>query len=394
MKIERLPALWRPLGPAATTSLFHGLDDAPRPAADPSAWEREADFIVRHRLGGLALAAASAGPAMPSDVRTRIRRQHTYQVAYSLQLEAQAPAIVEMLDRNGIPSVITKGPGLSRSYPSPALRTFTDLDVIVDPSEYMRAARVLRESGFVDLDPAPPRSYFYVRCREASAFARDNVAIDLHHHIPPWIFGAPLTFASLLAESRSVDLGAGIVRVPSDRHQLVIALLHVFSHLGRPGEEPIVWRDVLTLMSRIGPESAVDAFARTGLGGIARYVLENLPRSTRPRFTPALPATVPDRLARRLVRLMPPHLGARHISGMLYRLPVRNLPGFVWGYAFPSRGFIAAHVDGDRPALRRWWSTGYRDLAAVRDSFVADGPAASLPWYVIGGSGQTKGNRA
>lgn len=374
MRIETLPRLWQPLDQATTATLFHGLPGAPDPPTDAGSWTAAAPQILAHRLSGLALATLSAaGVTLPPEIVASFRHRQTTSIARSLQLEGRAPGIAAVLERAGIPSLFTKGPGLARLYPEPGLRSFTDLDVVVPTARFKHAIAALGRSGFRVVDPMPPRSYFYTLCREATALSDGKISIDLHHRIPPWSFSHRLTFATMLREAEQLELGNGSVHIPAPHHQFVIALLHVFSHLGRPGEEPIVWRDVVTLAHQVDADKLVFMLGELGLGGLARYVFDELPSAVRPPVADRLPRDMPRGLEFRLRQLMPPNIGARHVIGMLYRLPVSSAPAFVAGYAFPSKEFIRTHVgDVESPTVLRWWRAGIRGIISARREIARD----------------------
>jgi len=368
VRIEMRPRLWQPLEPATTASVFHGLPGAPDPPRASAAWAAAAPQILAHRLSGLALATISASDLQPSqEIVMAFRRRQTASVARCLQLEARAPAVAATLKRAGIPSLFTKGPGLARAYPEPGLRPFTDLDVVVPTGRFKDAVTALGRQGFRVVDPMPPRSYFYTLCREATALSDGKISIDLHHRIPPWVFSRRLSFARMLRESEDLALAMGSVRIPAPHHQFVVALLHVFSHLGRPGEEPIVWRDVVTLAHMVDPDRLVFVLGELGIAGLARYVFDELPATVRPEVADRLPRHIPRSLEFRLRQLMPPNIGARHVIGMLYRLPLSSAPAFLAGYAFPSRDFIRTHIgDVESPTVLQWWRIGIRGIITAR----------------------------
>ena len=55
------------------------------------------------------------------------------------------------LTNAGIPHLIIKGTSIRPHYPVPALRTGADIDVIVRPTDYMRAVEVLKERGLEEI---------------------------------------------------------------------------------------------------------------------------------------------------------------------------------------------------------------------------------------------------
>jgi hypothetical protein len=79
------------------------------------------------------------------DLRTRSRGI----AARNLNLTLELISILGSLEAAGAPGVIWKGPALAYTlYPSPELRTFSDLDIILRPEDRHRARNVLNERGY------------------------------------------------------------------------------------------------------------------------------------------------------------------------------------------------------------------------------------------------------
>ena len=108
--------------------------------------------------------------------------RHRSKLAYALMLRAHGEAL--MAAAAGLPVVMVKGPVFSRTlYPSPHMRSFTDIDLLVAPEAEPRLARVLEGQGFklAEYDRDPGR-------QEWKWLHRDNDALmieahtDLVHH--------------------------------------------------------------------------------------------------------------------------------------------------------------------------------------------------------------------
>jgi len=89
-----------------------------------------------------------------AEAKTEAVGRHRSALAFSLMLRTHADAIVAAA--KGLPVMVVKGPAFSRAlYPEPGLRTFTDLDLLIDPEAEPKLARVLNAAGFA---PAMPSS--------------------------------------------------------------------------------------------------------------------------------------------------------------------------------------------------------------------------------------------
>ena len=145
--------------------------------------------------------------------------RHRSAVAYSLMLRTHGEAIMDAASATGLPLVMMKGPVFARTiYPSPNLRTFTDIDLLIAPQAEPRLAQILDQHGFrlahYDRDP--------VR-QEWKWIKRDNDAlmIEVHtnmvHH-PELRAAMSVTFEDL----------AGIAETPAAL--LTVALIHGALH--------------------------------------------------------------------------------------------------------------------------------------------------------------------
>jgi hypothetical protein len=354
-----------PLGRATAQALFHGIDGAPSGAA-PGDWAQDLHVIVHHRLAGLALAAAAAdGTKLDQRTEDLLTQARDTDIVRSMAAEVAAPAAIARLREAGVGPVVTKGPGIADTYPQPALRPFRDIDILVPHKGFLRARRALEGLGFHSLpDRERPRAYFDLRCREAvNLFREDGTSIDLHHHIPPWIWGRRLSFQDIRARAQPFHLPAGVVPVADRLHNLLIACLHLISDGGRPGQTLLIWRDMVSLAHATDPRSGAEEARRVGLDWCLAFLLRALPEFARPREVLwHLGGARPDRAdAFRLHHLLPPAIGSRHVVGQAFRLPFPNAMSFLAGYLWPSRGFLQRRY-GSPNAYRRWWGDAFGRL--------------------------------
>lgn len=360
------PALFPRLGPATTAALFHGVEGVPAPPTDAAPWSEDLHTIVHERLSGLALAAArQARSTLDPGTERRLVTARDEDVARSLALTAGAPAVLEELGRADIPAVVTKGPGIASVYPHPSLRPFCDIDLLVPPARFLEAGRALGRMGFIEPDHVrAPRGYFSRRCWEGVNLLRgDGMAVDLHHHVPPWVWGRRIPFDELLARSRLTEEG---IRVLEPAHNLLVAGLHVLSDKRRPGRGLIIWRDLVSLTAVCDPEHLRHVAGRLGLDWLLALVLGALPEFTRPRHLLERFDTGRGPVdAFRIRRLLPPALGSRHQVAWLFRLPLPNALAFLAGYLAPSRAFLRGRY-GSTWSYARWWGDAFGRLRAAR----------------------------
>lgn len=370
MRTTRDSRLLPSLGSATVSALFHGVDRGTTPPPDPEAWARDADTIVRQRLAGLALLSAEASKVvLPSRTLSRLHQARGIETARCLMIEAAAVSALRALEDAGIPLVVTKGPAVALAYPHASLRPFFDVDALVPADRFEEAFGILHRLGFAEPEhQTQPRAYFNRWCREGVNLIRsDGGSIDLHHHIPPWVWGRRLSFDAVFDRSSMIPIAGGSVRAAHPIHNLLITALHVISDKGQPGRRLLIWRDLVAL-ARVNEPGAVAAEARrVRLDWLLSFVLRQLPQTVQPRGlvetlgTPPLPRGD----AARLRRLLPPSLGSRHQIAHAFRLPLPQAFVFVVGYTFPSRSFLHARY-GDDASHVRWWKDAVFRLRSAR----------------------------
>lgn len=355
---------WFPdLPPLVAAVLFHGLLDE-QDVFTPEQWRDASPTLIRHRLAGLALALIKGREAgAPRDVVDQLRASFAKQSAISMRLEAAAPSIDDALRSESVPLLFTKGIGIARAHKDPTLRTFVDLDVLVPPSQFRQALAVLRAQGFAGTGPEP-RDYFIHRCREAVNLVHphDHLSVDLHHHIPPWIWGARIPFEELLKDAATIHLQAGSIKTLSPHHNLLVAALHVISDKNKAGRSLMIWRDVAELAASVRDQDALRALSGKNLGWLVSTVLEAIPETLRPHWLGRLVTDDQRPLDRwRLAKLLPGGLGSR-VLAPAFRLPPANALAYLLGYALPSRKYLTLQ-DGSTSYLK-WWRRAASHAAA------------------------------
>jgi hypothetical protein len=364
-------ALFPAFGAATMAALFFGVDGAPAAPVDEAVWREDLPTILAYRLSGLALAAARAsGVTLPADVQQQIKSTYTGETMNGMRIETLAVQVAQAFEKQSIPMLVVKGPTIARFYPEPTLRPFHDVDVLVAPSLFDAAARVLASLGFVEHDDLmQPRAYFNRSCREAVNLVRaDNTSVDLHHHVPPWIWGARLSFDRLCARSTPMALDRGDIPALSNEHTLLLAALHLLSDKSRPGATPIIWRDVIAIAAACDPAAVATEARALRLDWLLALVLAELPSWAQPAAlvsalgTPQVSA--PDRARARL--LLPPGIGSKMLAHA-FRIPAPNAMAFVAGYLLPSRAYLR-HELGARASYPQWWRHAVRNAGeALQD---------------------------
>ena len=113
-----------------------------------SLWEENVSFgslpdDLRKELQSQAVEGLTA-LAYPDDFTLKY-----HQAAHFIQMAKAQDEAVQLLQRNAIPVVVIKGTAAGIYYPKPYLRTYGDIDLMVQPVNYRKAVQALRSGGWV-----------------------------------------------------------------------------------------------------------------------------------------------------------------------------------------------------------------------------------------------------
>jgi putative nucleotidyltransferase-like protein len=138
-----------------------------------------------------------------------------------LALDAIAVEVVAAFDDDGIPNLLIKGPSIGRwLYDVPGERPYDDVDLLVREPDLDRAEQVLRRLGF----------RFVHDDWHGRVWLRGPVNLDLHRRLAGVAAEPTRVFDTLYAESGSLALGRGSVRVPRDEARALLLALHAAQH--------------------------------------------------------------------------------------------------------------------------------------------------------------------
>ncbi len=121
-----------------------------------------------------------------------LRSSHFARSATTLGVVAGTIPVIRAMSERGIPFAISKGPGIALAYPNANERPFGDIDVLVPKRHFLSAQRLLASHAYTkDIRNVTPWSWFDRRCQEAvNMRGPDGGSIDLHHHVPPWLWAS------------------------------------------------------------------------------------------------------------------------------------------------------------------------------------------------------------
>jgi hypothetical protein len=179
-----------------------------------------------------------------------------------LQVDAWTAEVVGAMRERGIRPVLLKGPAVARWLyaEDPDLRSYVDADLIVSPSDFDAARRLLADLGFVAALPAPIEDVVWHS--RAYARERDGANVDLHHKFHGMQAVTDEDAWRAVSTHSEVMCVSGVdVEVPG----IPARVLHLVLHLEpEDGPNSQNWRDLLRGLDRVPREdwSAALALAR------------------------------------------------------------------------------------------------------------------------------------
>ena len=132
--------------------------------------------------------------------------------------------------------MVLKGAALAHgAYPNPAVRPFTDLDVLVTGDRHDEATRALEAYGYHRSRPEPAPGYDARIGKALTLVHPGGVVIDLHRTLVPGLAGASIDVDEIIEARREVTVNGRPVPAPSWDAHFVEVCLHaaVGDGLGR-----------------------------------------------------------------------------------------------------------------------------------------------------------------
>jgi hypothetical protein len=159
-----------------------------------SDWARLLDLAIRHRLVGVLYRALESGGMLervPFEVRAQLRVLYLSNCSRAKQSVEGLASIVEQLERAGITTIVVKGPALAMLvYSDLGARDYFDIDLLVHPEDFVRAAEILLALDFQGrtYNRAAVESGFFSNTSDEFSSERLNRIVDLHSGLRDWYF--------------------------------------------------------------------------------------------------------------------------------------------------------------------------------------------------------------
>lgn len=156
--------------------------------------------------------------AVPRGILKQLRYQLEKNVEWNSFVSHIFINLLQLFERNGIPTIPFKGPTLAASvYGNLGLRQFGDLDILVRESDYSRAQQLLAAMGFSRVKRFEWESTF--------VGGKYAIAVDLHKRMTSQEFSCPLDFDYLSKRLKPVVIfGTRVAALGPEDTLLMLAI--------------------------------------------------------------------------------------------------------------------------------------------------------------------------
>jgi hypothetical protein len=238
------------------------------------------------------LAAHSA--VIPANAFQALGGKFESSTRQALWLTNQLTRVLDVLQARGIQALPYKGPVLSKTlYNDIALRQFSDLDILLRPSDVARAKFALAEIGFKSSLhlTQPAERHYLAEGYECSfdGFGQKNV-LELQWRISPRFYSVEFDVDSFLERAPVIQFEERLIHTFSTEDLLLVLCVHAAKHLwGRlswicdiadlAASTPIHWEQVKREANRLGINRIVGIsffLAQSLLGTAIPHAFETL----------------------------------------------------------------------------------------------------------------------
>jgi hypothetical protein len=351
---------------ALAAVVAHDLGGTVRlPAPDGPLDDQAFDELVQgaagaRALGLLARAVAEGWVEVDDAKRDRCLEAAAGALVHDLRRERLlVDEIASLLEDAAAPFLVLKGAAAAHlDELDPALRSSSDIDLLVRGEDFDRTVEALAAEGWRRRFPEP-RPGFDARFGKGAAVHRDGEEIDLHRTLAPGVFGLRLPVADLWVEPEPFVLGGRTLHALAPVNRLLHGCYH--ASLGAPTPRLTALRDVVHLARRLEPDHPRFAESMVRWGGSA--VVERTARLVDDTFglrLPILDAAVEEHPPpTRDRRALDPYRRTQGRYGRQALAAARAVPGwrnrldYLLALAWPTADYVHGR---HRSTVSRWRS--------------------------------------
>lgn len=246
-----------------------------------TSWKLFTSLAVRHGVAALVwqnLTDLDLTARVSETERVLLEGLRFKSIARVSWIAGAAAAVCAMLEKEGIRVVLLKGLALEHTvYGSRGLRQMSDADLLVSPSDALRARDIIVRAGFRSM---PLKSPLYKKIildlgNHLPELHRGGISVDLHYRL----FGpeAEEIVVRAIAESETIITGTGTFRVLPPVVAFLALVSHIYKHEIKGEFQLRLWVDIYLLLCRYRSSILTEELAavakEAGIASEARIVL-------------------------------------------------------------------------------------------------------------------------
>lgn len=171
-------------------------------------WTVLVKLATTHGVMALALRQLAGIPGVPQEIRAAGDTFLATQAARNAKLTQALKEVVVALAAKEVPAIPFKGPIVARlAYGDPALRRYSDLDILVREKDAAAACDILASIGFRSTGAlSPTQLRAFRRYSGQDIVFRGDVAVEPHWALAPRTLSLRIDYEGLWARAREIDL--------------------------------------------------------------------------------------------------------------------------------------------------------------------------------------------
>ncbi len=199
--------------------------------------------LAAHNL--IEAVGAEVGCGLPLEIERSLQSAYEVNLRRNLWFSAELVRIMQQFEQRGVQVVPYKGPVLAQSlYGDVGLRSFSDLDFLISPSDFERAKEALAEIGYrpnIELRPAIERLWLRIGYERSFDGASGRNLVELQWGVLPYFYAVDLHRAGVNTDDMRIEgmlqragrvlVGGGEVPCLSPEDSLLVLCLHAAKHL-------------------------------------------------------------------------------------------------------------------------------------------------------------------
>src|SRR5208283_1881371 len=172
---------------------------------------------------------------LPPEVERSLQSAYEANLRRSLWFSAELARILQQFERRQVRALPYKGPVLAQSaYGDLGLRSYSDLDFLIAPADFVRAKQALGEIGYrpsTDLTAPVERFFLWTGYERSFDSAAGKNLVELQWALLPHFYGVDVRVEDLLARAKKTVVGGCEVPCLSLEDSVLVLCLHAAKHL-------------------------------------------------------------------------------------------------------------------------------------------------------------------